>query len=61
MIVIMNIYNDDNSVTTRLDQTEWGGGGGGQGGKKKDYGDQVTVVCSHGESGSVFVSQWDVD
>ena len=31
MIVIMNIYNDDNSVTTRLDQTEWGGGGGARG------------------------------
>ena len=32
-----------------------------QGGNKKSYGDQVSVVCSHGESGSVFVSQWDVD
>ena len=34
--------------------------GGGQGGNKKGYGDQVSVICSHGESGSVFVSQWDV-
>ena len=32
-----------------------------QGGNKKGYGDQVSVVCSHDESGSVFFSQWDVN
>ena len=53
----MKRYNDDNSVT-RPNRVGWRGGGGeGQGGNKKDYGDQVSVVCSHGESGSVFVSQ----
>ena len=28
-----------------------------QGGHKKGYGDQVSVVCSHDESGSVFFSR----
>ena len=32
-----------------------------QGGNKKGYGDQVSVACSHDESGSVFFSQWDVN
>ena len=32
-----------------------------QGGNKKGYRVLVSVVCSRGESGSVFVSQWDVD
>ena len=32
-----------------------------RGGNKKGYGDQVSVVCSHDESGSVFFSQWDVN
>ena len=56
----MNLYNDDNSVTilSQLDQT--GCGWGWQWGNKKNYGDQVSVVCSHCESCSVFVSQWDV-
>ena len=48
----MNTYNDknNNSVTilSQLDQTGlWRGGGQG--------------ACFHGESCSVFVSQWDFD
>ena len=35
--------------------------GGGQGGNKRDYRIQISVICSHDESGNVFVSQWDVD
>ena len=56
----MNMYNDNNnnSVTIlfQLDQTGvWRGGEHGVGTRR------VSEACFHGESCSVFVSQWNVD